>query len=306
MKLLFIGGTHFVGRHIVDAAIQRGHDVTIFHRGVTNNNLFPEAKTILGDRLDVKDSAIDGSWDAVIDTCGYHPTVVERSVEYFAQKTERYVFISTVSVYNDFSQPHLNEQSPLAKLVGDLPPPNTELNFENYGALKVLCEMAVFKHFGSERSLIIRPDIIVGSYDDTNRFSYWITKLMNHETLRVPKDNEAPIQFIDVRALKDWTISAIEKRLSSIFNVVGPKAPLKFIDFIERSKKILDSKSAITLIDPGSISDNEFGDLYPMYYPKKYWGAFQIDGSKAYHNGLVPYELESTVKFIETFLLGQK
>jgi len=167
VKLLLLGGPRFLGRALTDAALAQGHELTFFNRGRTNADFYPEVERLVGDRAGDLATLTGRSWDAVLDTCGYLPSVVRKSVEALAG-SGLYCFVSSVSVYADFSVP-ANEESPVAEL-GELP--DDEVTGESYGALKALCEAEVRETFG-ERALVVRPGLIVGPHDPTGRFTYW-------------------------------------------------------------------------------------------------------------------------------------
>lgn len=296
MKILFIGGTKFVGRKMVEDALAMKHEVSILHRGQTNINLFSNVKKYLGDRHQIQDALpADEKWDVVIDTCGYHPESVKISTEYLKAKTQLYIFISTISVYKDFSKPDLNENSDLLT-ISRAPPIDAKITGENYGPLKVLCEKQVAGVFGSDRCLILRPTIIVGAYDDTNRFDFWLKSIMTQTQIDVPDDSEAFIQFIDIRALSQFVLDAATKKLTGIYNLIGPCQPIKFLEFISTAKAILNPKLAINYLNDNSKN-------YPMYISKPTTkGIFQINGEKAYENGLKDISVEDTVKTTADYL----
>ena len=170
MSILIIGGTKFLGRHLVDSALARGHTVTLFNRGKTNPNLFPQVETILGDReLDLEKLASVGrAWDAVIDVAGYFPRIVGLSAAGLEGSVGRYVFISSISVYSDITKIGINESDPVGKIKDES---MEEITGESYGPLKALCEKATLETYG-ERGLVIRPGLIVGPNDPTDRFTY--------------------------------------------------------------------------------------------------------------------------------------
>lgn len=224
MKLLVLGGTRFLGRHLVEAALDRRHEVTLFNRGQTNPDLFPEAERLRGNR-DGDLGALEGrTWDAVVDTCGYFPRVVRASAEALRDSVEHYTFISTVSVYADLNTPP-TESSPLGTIedetVEEFGP-----EFENYGPLKALCERAVQDVYG-DRALIIRPGFIVGPHDPTDRFTYWAVRAVDGDPALAPGPPERPLQFIDVRDLSEWMLRLIEERRSGVFNATNEGVPFR-------------------------------------------------------------------------------
>jgi len=223
VKLLIIGGTLFVGRALTEAALARGHDVTLFHRGYTNANIFPEAERIIGDRDGQLAHLGEREWDAVVDTCGFVPRVVRSSAEYLRERVGRYAFISTISVYAEGIARHADESAPLAGLTD---PHTEEVSGETYGGLKVLCEQIVDTIYG-ERGLNIRPGLIVGPYDPTNRFTDWVRRIARGGDVVVPPDPHQPIQFIDARDLAEFTLTLLENDASGAYHATGPvDAPL--------------------------------------------------------------------------------
>jgi nucleoside-diphosphate-sugar epimerase len=218
VKLLVLGGTKFLGRHFSAAALAAGHDVTLFTRGQTNPDLFPEAEHLRGDR-DGELSALEGgSWDAVVDTSGYFPRIVRASAELLTARADRFTFISSVSVYADLSRP-VDESSPVGTIedetIEDFGP-----EFQNYGPLKALCEQAARKVFG-ERALIVRPGFIVGPDDPTYRFVYWPRRMAAGGTMLAPGPPEAPIQFVDVRDLAGWVLRMVERGANGTYNATN-------------------------------------------------------------------------------------
>ncbi len=216
MKLLLIGGPKFLGHALIESALTRGHELTTFNRGQTNADAFPELEKLHGDRTqDV--SAITGRhWDAVIDTSGYVPADVCRSAE--AVDADRYCFISSVSYYADYTEPR-DEYDPPELLADGAPDDRLAEDYSNYGALKALCEQAVNDVFG-HRALIVRPGLIVGPNDPTDRFTYWPRRVERGGPILAPPDQ--PIQMIDVRDLADFTIRLVEDERSGPFNATSP------------------------------------------------------------------------------------
>ena len=217
MRVLVLGGTKFLGRAFVEAALLRGHELTLFNRGETNPDLFPEVEKLRGDRA--RDLALlEGrNWDAVVDSSGYVPSVVRASAE-LLRGTSLYVFVSSVSVYADFSTgPH--EESACAEL-GEASVDELAEDYSNYGALKALCERAVCDVF-RERSLIVRPGLIAGPHDPTGRFTYWAHRLGRGGEMLAPGPPENRVQFIDARDLAEWLVLCVERRVTGVFNATN-------------------------------------------------------------------------------------
>ncbi len=218
MKILVIGGTQFVGRHFAEAAIRAGHEVTLFHRGSKGTGSITGAQDVLGDRTENLDRVAKQNWDVVMDSSAYTPGVLRQSCDALADRCGRYLFVSTVSVYDTGDQGPTGEDSPLVPL-GD--PEAKEINAQTYGYLKVLCEREVESVFG-DRSFIVRPGIVAGSFDPTNRFTYWVMRFANGGQVLVPNVLESNLQLIDARDLGEFMVSGAEQGLSGAFNAAGP------------------------------------------------------------------------------------
>lgn len=218
MNLLLLGGTSFVGRAMAEVALARGHTLTLFHRGKTGPDLFPEARHIHGDRT--TDLGLLGGqhWDAVIDTSGYHPRHVAASAQALTGAVQRYVFISTISVYADFAQRGITEDAPLARFEAE--PDSDAITGATYGPFKVQCEEAVQTAF-PDGALIIRPGLIVGPHDPTDRFTYWVRRAAHPGPMLAPEGPDVPMQVIDVRDLATWTIDLVEAGATGIYNATG-------------------------------------------------------------------------------------
>jgi len=217
MKLLILGGTVFLGPELVEAALARGHEVTLFNRGQTRPGLFPGLEKLHGDR-DGKLAALEGRrWDVVLDTSGYVPRIVRMSAQLLAPAVERYVFISSISAYAEGVKAPVGEEAALAAL-GD---PASEDVRKDYGALKAACERAAEAAMPG-RALSIRPGLIVGPGDPTDRFTYWPVRLARGGEVLAPGDGADPVQVIDVRDLAALAIRCAEDRRAGVMNAVGP------------------------------------------------------------------------------------
>jgi 2'-hydroxyisoflavone reductase len=221
MRLLVLGGTKFLGRTLSEEALVRGHELTLFNRRRTGPELFPEAEHLRGDRKGDLSALERRTWDAVVDTSGYVPADVRASAD-LLRESGRYVFVSSVSVYADFSTGP-REESATAEL-GDLPIDELVPDYSNYGPLKALSELEVERVFG-ERALIVRPGLIVGPCDPTGRFTYWAHRLERGGEILAPGPPERTVQFVDVRDLAAWILDAIEAGRSGTFNVTNEGVP---------------------------------------------------------------------------------
>jgi nucleoside-diphosphate-sugar epimerase len=228
VRLLVIGGPRFLGYALLEGALARGHEVTTFNRGLTNADLFPEIEKLHGDR-DGGLRALEGrTWDAVVDTCGYVPRLVRDSAQLLAGSTGRYLFISSVSYYADYREPRVETDPP--QELGDKPADRLLEDYSNYGALKALCEQEVERAYG-DRAILVRPGLIVGPRDPTDRFTYWPRRVERDGQMLVPPDQ--PVQMIDVRDLADWTVRLLEDERSGPFNATSPPRAMTFDSMLE-------------------------------------------------------------------------
>lgn len=298
MRILIIGGTRFLGRHLVDAALARGHDVTLFNRGKTNPDLFPQLETIIGDREKDINKLNHRIWDAVIDVAGYVPRIVRLSAEVLKENVSRYVFISSISVYDDsiFKKIGIDESGPVAKMKDETV---EEITGETYGPLKALCEQAV-REIYKERALIVRPGLIVGPHDPTDRFTYWPVRVARGGEVLAPEKPDAPAQIIDVRDLSDFMIRLIENNRSGIYNATGPDYPLTMGKILEVSKQVSGSEARFIWAPAEFLKQHnvqEWSDM-PVWIPdiEENQGFSRMDVSKAIDAGLKFRPLEETVR----------
>jgi len=218
VRVLVLGGTKFLGRTVAQSALTAGHELTLFNRGRTNADLFPDAEHLRGDRDGGLGALAGGEWDAVVDTCGYFPRIVRQSALALADSVGRYCFISSVSVYADFSRP-VDETSTVGMLE-DGAPEDFGAEHERYGPFKALCERFVEETYG-ERALIVRPGLIVGPYDPTGRFTYWPHRIARGGEVLAPGPAERLAQFVDVRDLSEWILRALEDGRTGVFNATN-------------------------------------------------------------------------------------
>jgi 2'-hydroxyisoflavone reductase len=258
MKLLIIGGTKFWGRHLAAAALARGHEVTLFNRGKHSPESIDNIEQIQGDRHRDLDKLGGGRrWHAVIDTCGYLPPSVRASAGALKDSVDRYVFISSISAYADYSNPNFDETAPLAQLTeeqsarakaidpaGDVTAATLE---EMYGALKALCEQEAEKAL-PDKTLIIRPGLIVGSFDPTDRFTYWVMRVARGGEVLAPGSPDRFVQLIDARDLSEWTVKMIETESRGVFNATGRPFELTMEKMLGEMKTIAGSDASFTFV----------------------------------------------------------
>ncbi|RMG88904.1 MAG: SDR family oxidoreductase [Chloroflexi bacterium] len=292
MRLLIFGGTQFVGRYITEAALAAGHEVTLFNRGRTNSDLFPQVEKIIGDRNQDLDLLRGREWDACIDVNAYVPRVVREALEVLQGAIGQYVFISTISVYADNSVPDQTEDAPL-KTLDD---PTTEaITPETYGGLKVLCEQAAQEIMG-DRTLIIRPGFVVGPHDHTDRFPYWVRRAAQGGEMLAPASPDHPIQFIDARDLAAFTLRHTEAGTNDIFHVTGPKTPLTWGALLQTCIDVTGGDTRLTWVDEDFIKAHELVGLgLPMWATSEDSGLLRININKALQAGLTHRPLTETV-----------
>jgi 2'-hydroxyisoflavone reductase len=218
LSILILGGTGFIGPHMVREALRRGHAATLFNRGRTNAALFPDLETIRGDRDGGLDGLKDRRWDAVIDNSGYVPRLVQDSARLLSPNCDRYVFISTISVYRDVLGAG-DEDSPLATIADES---IEEITGETYGALKALCEQRAASEIGEDRLTILRPTLICGPGDRSDRFTYWPVRTRKGGAMLWPGTPADELQIIDARDLANFTIDCVEQEINGIYNAANP------------------------------------------------------------------------------------
>ena len=259
MKLLIIGGTTFLGPALAAEALAGGHRVTLFNRGKSSPKPIVGAEQIRGDRETDLDRLGGRRWDAIIDTCGYVPRLVKLSAEALAGSVGCYSFISTLSVYPPQGAANRAEAAELLTLND---PTCEEVTGETYGPLKVLCEAQVQAAF-PDRSLIIRPGLIVGPRDPTNRFTYWVTRAAKGGPAIAPPAAQ-PLQFVDARDLAAFTLRRIEARATGIYNVTGPAERLTFGELLPLIKQALGSDVRWLHVSDEFLRENDVGEFMQL------------------------------------------
>jgi 2'-hydroxyisoflavone reductase len=285
MRILVIGGTRLVGRGIVEAAIERGHDVTLFNRGTTDPGAFPTATHLVGDRNSDLSALATGSWDVTVDVSAYvHQQVISLG-EALGDRAGRHAFVSTISVYgNDVPEFGFTEGVPLCE-----PDWDETLTMERYGELKVACEQTVTR-FDAD-PLIIRPGYVVGPWDYTERFTHWLRVVLAGEPFAAPSA-EQPLQCVDGRDLGAFAVHAIEGALTGPFNVTAPQDPPTFSEVIATIANALSVEPPkVTWSDP----DEESEEL-PLSAGPPWWPKMRADVSKAIDAGFSYRSLEDTVR----------
>ncbi|MEA2573555.1 MAG: hypothetical protein QOH93_853 [Chloroflexia bacterium] len=293
-KLLIIGGTRFLGYFVTQTALERGHEVTLFNRGKTEPEAFPHVGHIRGDRDDHIDLLAGRQWDSVIDTSGYFPRIVGKSAQLLAGAVPHYVFVSSISAYAEPLADGLDEDAPLQTLE-DLTV--EEVRGDTYGGLKALCEQAVQEAY-PDGALIVRPTLIVGPRDPTDRFRYWVRRLAQGGEVLAPATPDRRVQIIDVRDLAAWIVSMAESQAKGVFNGAGPATPLTMGDFLESARKALDSDTRLTWVDEQFLLEHEVGPWVelPIWVPEELSAIHRVSNDRALAAGLEIRPLEDTVR----------
>ena len=286
MNLLVLGGTQFVGRRIVERAIERGHAVTLFHRGKTNPGLFPGAEEILGDRDGGLGALRGRRWDAVIDVNGYGPRLVSDAVR--SVDAGRYVFISTLSVFAD---PSISGQAEDARVHSFAGLATEEITAQTYGPLKAACEDVVQKE-AAGRFTIVRPGFVVGPWDHTGRFNSWLRRAGEGGTMLVPGSADSPLQFIDARDLGAFVVHATEGGRNGIYNAVGPRDPFTWGGLFEACRRVTGVETRVEYVSEDFLESRSVS--LPMRF-KGSDGLEQTSIAKAVRDGLTFLPVEQTI-----------
>ena len=298
LKILILGGTAFLGPAIVRHALSRGHQITLFNRGRTNPHLFPDLEKIQGDRRDGVDALKGRRWDVCIDTSGYVPRIVGESAGLLADSVEQYIFISTISVYADVSRRGLNENSP----VGLLEDPTTEeVTGLTYGPLKALCEQAAEKAMRG-RTTSIRPGLIVGPMDRSDRFTYWPVRISKGGEVLVPEGPDVVTQIIDVNDLGMFVVRCAERGITGTYNATSPAEELTMGEIYAACRRVSGSDATFTYVTPEFMRENEVSEWMdmPVYVhlapdsPEA--GHPYIDVSRALAQGLTFRPISETIR----------
>lgn len=283
VRILVVGGTSFLGRHITQRALDEGHTVTLFNRGQTNPQAFPESELIRGDRNGDLSGLAGREWDAAVDVCGYVPRQVRALLEVLRDGADSYTFISTISVYPESVAAGFDESAPL-----EPPSYDDELTMEKYGELKVGCELTAREVLGDERLCVVRPGYIVGPYDPTNRFAYWVERVAAGGRILGPAADQ-PVQVIDGRDLAAFVVGLVEQRTVGVFNATAPEPPLSFATVLDQIAE------GIGLPAP-DVEWRGAHELLPLSDGGESWGMLAANIGKARAHGLSWRPLADTAR----------
>ncbi|MEM7430857.1 MAG: NAD-dependent epimerase/dehydratase family protein [Pseudomonadota bacterium] len=300
LNVLILGGTGFIGPHMVEEALRRGHNLTLFNRGRTNTDLFPDVEKIKGDRANDHSEIANRKWDVVIDNSGYVPRHVETAARVLSPNINHYVFISTISVYESFATPN-HEDSPLAQLEDETV---EEVTGETYGGLKALCEQRAADVMGDDRLTVLRPTYICGPGDHTDRFSYWPVRTARGGEMIWPGGRDYPVQIIDVRDLARFTFDCVEERIAGIYNMVNPAGSYTMGDLLDDSVAASGAEIDPIWVDESFIdaAREEFTvrnrGMFPIWHPldDEYGAVSSISDTRAKAAGLKARPVRETIE----------
>ena len=295
MKILLLGGTVFLGRAIVDAALAQNHELTLFNRGKSNPELYPDVEQIHGDRDGGLDVLAGRQWDAVIDTCGYVPRHVRESATFLADKVDHYTFVSTISVYGDNNIVNMDESGPLATMADET---TEQVTGETYGPLKVLCEHAAASAM-SGRAAQIRAGLIVGPYDRSDRFTYWPVRVARGGEILAPGHPDDPTQFVDVRDLGSWIVKVAAEKLTGPFNATGPDYRLTMGELLHACQQEIGGEATFTWVNDAFLVQNGVGEFVemPMWIVQEGNAGFStVNCQRAISAGLTFRPLAETIR----------
>lgn len=319
MKILVIGGTRFLGRYIVEEALKQGHEVTMFNRG-NHVDVFPQVECIVGDRNKDLSLLEAGKWDVAIDTCGFTPKALAESTRVLADKVDHYTFISSISVYKDWIPSGIKEDYPVQSLTGkeieEIGYGTQEQINAHYGALKAECERAAEENMPN-KVLHVRSGLLVGPYDYSDRFSYWVNRVAEGGEVLAPGRKERAIQYIDARDMALWILKMADEKITGTFNVTGPTTPVSMEDFLNACKTVSRSDAEFVWADESFLLEQQVAPWteMPLWIPEEHplvegsepWrGASSISIENALQNRLEVRSLEDTVQDVLHFETSRK
>ena len=310
MRILIIGGTIFLGRHLVIAALARGHDVALFNRGHHDTGLDPAVERLRGDRHGDVTALRGRQWDAVIDTCGYVPGAVTRVMDALDRdRVAHYTFVSSISVYSNFAATGIDERAPVAVISSEQVEtaetmwtgerPTARAYGEMYGALKAHCETEAERAMPG-RVLNVRPGLIVGAYDYSDRFTYWVRRVAAGGKVLAPGRPERRVRVIDAADLAEWVLRMAESRNAGVFNATGAEDGLSMGRMLDICRSVGQSGAHLVWVDEQFLLDRNvtpWAEL-PLWLPAASNGIFEVRNDAAIAAGLTFRPLPSTVSSI--------
>jgi 2'-hydroxyisoflavone reductase len=302
MKVLILGGTRFLGRHLTEAALARGHEVTLFNRGKSNGELFPHVEQLRGDRDGDLEALKGRTWDAVLDTSGYYPDQVRAVAELFKDSLQHYTFISSCSVYaDDVEGEVVREDGRVATMteedLADVRAGRVEF-YKFYGALKHLCEQTLEEVLPG-RVLNVRSGLLVGPYDNSDRFTYWPHRVAQGGEVLVPAMSDPDVHVIDARDTAEWCVRMMEAGRAGVYNAIGGRYP--FADVVETCKRESGSDASFTWVSEAFLQEQEVGEwmeipLWVMGTEGQRFRFWRMSDEKAIADGLTFRPIADTIR----------
>jgi 2'-hydroxyisoflavone reductase len=296
LDILVLGGTGFIGPHEINYARSRGHNITMFNRGKTAPGMFPDVEALIGDRDDQLDSLRGRDWDAVIDNSGFYPRHARLSAELLHGHVDHYMFVSSISAYGDEMTVDDDEYSSPYAVMDDPTDESDAIYSRTYGARKALCEQEITKVFG-DKAIHVRPGIITGTGDPTERLRHWLVRMHAGKEILVPGQEDLPIQYIDASDMTGWMVRMLEDGGSGPYNAAGAESPYRARPLLEGIRDATGSKSTLTWVDwewlRGEVSD------LPSYAPWYGMGPIpfmQVNNDRALQTGLTFRPIGDTAK----------
>lgn len=301
LKILILGGTSFLGPHQIAYALDRGHEISIFTRGKTVPKVHPErfskVERLIGDREDNLEALKNRKWDVVIDNSGRSTKWTEDTAQLLKDNVDLYLYTSSISVFYPFTGDDFSEERPLVTKIPEGTPEQEMRTFE-YGVMKATSELAMLDAFGPERSIIVRPTLIVGPGDRTDRFPYWMARVEKGGDIIIPGGRDEVVQYIDVRDLAQWMIRLLEDKAAGIYNGSGPASPMTTDAFVHGIHASFNSPvNYIQIDDQEFLQENGIIGIQPWVIPlPKYAGMSKSENRKAIKAGLEFRPLSETVQ----------
>jgi len=266
LRILILGGTGFIGPHQVGYALARGHEVTLFNRGQTNPQLFPDVEKLRGDRDGDLEALRGREWDAVIDNSATIPRWVRDSAQLLKDNVGQYVYISTLSVYQGFPEHGMDETAPVRELED---PTIEEVSGRTYGGMKVLCEREAQRAFPG-RATVLRPGLIVGPGDGTDRWTYWPARIERGGEVLAPGDPTRLVRYIDARDVSEWCVRVAEEKVMGVYNTVGPRSHLSMSEMLYGIRAVVSNEISFTWVGEDFLAElgvRPWSDL-PAWLPQ--------------------------------------
>ncbi len=302
LRVLVLGGTGFIGPFLVKQAVARGHEVTTFNRGKSDPTAFADlpVRKLIGDRATGDLKALEGEeFDAVVDLWPSYPKYVRQALEVLADHCDQYLFISTISVYQPMNQPLADETAPVMTLAEHLDPEKVQLTGATYGALKVLCEQRAEASMPGQVT-VLRPGLIVGPEDDTDRFTYWPVRVAAGGEVLAPGTPDDPVQVVDVRDLAAFTIHCLEQSKVGVMNVTGPQGGMPIGKMLEACKEASGSDAKFTWVHDEFLDEQKiaaWSDLPTWMSPRRdYGGIGAVSIQRALDAGFVQRPIVETAR----------